>query len=106
MFGEAPREPDPPDGYARIHLGRRAEERDADRRLREMAEREVERPRWQTYPPEVRKAYVRLYGRRRGPGKDERLGWAETAAVKAAMGMRHDVEAEERAAIEGEDRAA
>jgi len=76
----------PPDGYDLIQLGGRLADR--DQRLRAHAEAEVRRPGWAPYPEEVRRAYVRLYGRAAPPtGK---LSWAESAAVRAAMSMVHE----------------
>lgn len=97
----APPKPPPPDGYARHVLG--AHYHDRDRRLRELAEAEVRRPAWQAYDPAVRAAYVRLYGRARGPEKIET--WAERIAVNLAMSIRHeepDHDAAEREAIASE----
>ena len=93
----------PPDGYARLMLGEDHDPALADARLTAMVRRELARPEWDDVPADVRKAYLALYGRARGPGK-RKLTPAEKAAVRLAMvggpDATYDYDAAERDAIE------
>lgn len=90
----------PPDGYVRLHLGN--DIYDADRRLRAMAEEEVSRRAWDGVSDDVRAAYVRIYGRRTPPAKEQTQGPAARVAISLACGIVHQdtYEDDEREAIQ------